>query len=76
MSNEEILNLWDCNKLTCGEVVEVARADERAKITKELETIINRLGNVNSFDENDDHLTYVGFYCAVRDLVGIKEVDR
>lgn len=36
MSNEEILNLWDCNKLTCGEVIEVARADERARVVREI----------------------------------------
>lgn len=36
MSNEEILNLWDCNKITCGEVIESARADERKKVLYEL----------------------------------------
>ena len=36
MSDEEILNLWDCNKLTCGEVIELARADERAKVLDDL----------------------------------------
>lgn len=34
MSDEEILNLWDCNKITCGEVIEAARADERAKFAE------------------------------------------
>lgn len=32
MTDEEILNLWDCNKITCGEVIEIARADERTNV--------------------------------------------
>lgn len=65
-SNEDIKN--KINNLAMR-MYEKGRADERAKITKELETIINRLGDVNAFDENDNHLTYVGFYCAVREMV-------
>lgn len=47
MSNEEILNLWDCNKLTCGEVVEVARADERKSVLDEVKNSIHDIYSQN-----------------------------
>lgn len=41
MTDEEILNLWDCNKITCGEAIEYARADERAEILATIDWLIN-----------------------------------
>lgn len=43
--------------------------DGRNTLTKELENIIDRVGNVNVFENDDNHLTYLDFYYAVKDLV-------
>lgn len=44
MSNDEIFNLWDNNKITCGEAAEMARADERAKVIREINHYIELNG--------------------------------
>lgn len=63
MSNEEILNLWDCNKLTCGEVVEVARADERKKVLDEFKEKMRNLNQLNCF------VDYVGDEIDLEELM-------